>query len=302
MNEQIRNLDYTKVLFCDIETVRGCNDFSAKHPHYNKWAWKQRDKVTNAFPSEEDVVKTYNERAALYPEWGKIVCISMGTIKQEDLVLTSLVGEEKEILHRFVEIVKGSGMSLCFHNSAFDMPYIRKRFFANGLTDYLSETQGNDVGVKPWILVETIIDTMALWKGSAFLQTSLDELAMVFNLPSSKDELHGNEVSDYFYNGRITEIKDYCERDVAVLANIIRCWKGDAPILEPKFKATPIFKPLSAIERIFKSGEVTEKDIAEIQALKLNKTDKKKALAIVSAAYKVKSTKGLPKEIANLFL
>ena len=301
MNKKIKELHYPETLFIDIETVRGEEKFTEEHPFFGTFRWKFRDKETNDLPTVEDTIKIYNNKAALYPEWGKIVCISVGFINKENLVITSYVGEEKEILYNFVEMVKASGKQLCVHNSGFDIPFVRKRYHINGLTNYLTESEGNDSGdVKPWTI--TIIDTMGQWKGVGWLNTSLDELAMCFGIPSSKDKMKGNEVSDFYYAGKIKEIQNYCEKDVMVLANVIRAWKGDSLILKPKFKKTPVFKPLSAVERILKSGEIDKKTIKEIKELNLTSANKGQALEIVRAAFGEKRPKKeLPKEVVEIF-
>src|SRR5690606_36790485 len=115
---------------------------------------------------------------------------------------------------------------------SFDVPYIRKRWFINSMGEYVTYKQGKDVYMKRCLLDDCIFDTMVAWKGSGFTNTSLDELAMSFGFPSSKDAMKGNEVSDYYYNGKTKEISEYCQKDLAVVANIVRVCKGDS-LFEP---------------------------------------------------------------------
>jgi len=232
MNQRIKNLNYDKLLFVDIKTVRGEKDFDETHPLYDTWAWKQRDRDTNIIPVFSEVLDAYYNKAALYAEWGKIVCISVGYIKKEGGLKTiSYTGDEKTILQDFVSMVKKSKRMLVGWNLIkFDVPYIRKRFFINGLTEYLGEKQGNDVYAKPWDLDDSIFDLMVAWKGSGYTSTSMEEVAMAFGITSSKEVMHGNEVSEYYYSDKIDEIATYCKEDVRVVTEILRAWKKDVVI------------------------------------------------------------------------
>lgn len=226
MNTQIKNLDLNKIIAVDIETVRGIEHFDEKHEYYDTWAWKKRDRNTNNIPEASEVIKSYYNESALSAEWGKIVCISVAYINKDKIVCKSFTGDEKEILKQFVQTVKKTGRTMALHNADFDLPYIRKRYFINGLPfeDFYNH---NDVGIKSWDVEKFAIDTMKLWRGINFVNTSLDELAMAFDIPSPKGSMHGNEVGEYFYSGRITEIAKYCEGDVATVLNIILRWRGE---------------------------------------------------------------------------
>ena len=281
MNQKIKNLEYEKLLFIDIETVAGCNNFDENHPQYSTWEWKQRNKETNEVLTAEENIKLYNTKAALFAEWGKIVCISAGFIHNGKLHIKSFTGEEKEILVNFISLVKSTGRMLAGHNViSFDIPYIRKRFFINDLSDYLSDKQGCDVYMKPWLLDDAIFDTMVAWKGSAFINTSLEELAMVFNIPTSKDNCHGNEVTEFYYSGRIAEIKTYCEKDVAVVANVLRVWKGDL-ILEPIIREEVEVTTQSILDKIYKASSIDAETKKQVEDILLKKKVTKKDLTII---------------------
>lgn len=236
MNNRIRNLLYSDALFIDIETVRGEEVFDESHPNYKVWAWRQRDRETNKIPDKKEVIESYYNKAALYPEWGKIVCVSVGYIGKNAIAVTSFTGEEKELLKNAMDVIrKADRLIVGFNLIQFDIPYLRKRFFINGLTNFLEDHKGNDVYAKPWELDNSVFDLMRAWKGSGVANTSMDELAMALGVPSSKGEMKGNEVSEYYYKGKIDQIRKYCEKDVAVTANILRRWKGD-DILEYRVK------------------------------------------------------------------
>ena len=288
MNKQIQDLSYDSLLFCDIETSRQVEELTENHPHYDVWRYKNRDKDTQELPTHEETVKSYKDKASLFPEFGKIVCISIGYINGEEIITKSFVGEEVDILREAVKAIKGTGRMLAYHNSAFDVPFIRKRWFINGLPyqDFIK----SDAGLKPWDAEKMLIDTMILWKGFSFTNTSLDELAMCFNIPSSKfGEVTGANVGDAYFAGKIDKIAEYCEKDVVVLGNLIRRWKGDS-ILEHISKTgqkTEEVK-LPILKKLFNTKQITNESKEELKNIfsknKLSKKDKEIAFNIVKAS------------------
>lgn len=275
MNRQIEKLDLNKIIAVDIETVRGKEKFNEKDEFYDVWAWKCRDKVTNVIPDKKTVIAEYINKAALSAEWGKIVCISVGYVNGDKIVTKSFTGEEKDILRGAIDTINRSGRVMLCHNGVFDIPYIRKRFFINGMKGYLNSS---DSGIKPWEADSFLLDTMTMWKGIGWTNTSLEELAMCMNVPTPKGGIHGNEVSDYFYKGRIEEIAKYCEGDVATTLNILLRWRGQEILeIESKTGAEKVVeekKPL--IERIFTKGQVDPEDYDELLKVAKGKTAKEK--------------------------
>lgn len=190
----------------------------------------------------------YANKAPLFPEFGKIICISIGYIKPnqipvriEDLVVTkelefathSFYGDnEKEVLKKFyagtatmIDARIDIKWTVCSHNGFnFDWPYIGKKFVIHGLPIPAFFDYGEK---KPWD-VTWFIDTKNIWKWGVYDGSiSLDLLCEVFDVPTSKDDMKGSEVRNVYYNDKDLErIKIYCEKDVKVLAEVYLRMKG----------------------------------------------------------------------------
>ena len=82
----LQNIDFTKILFLDIETVSEYAKYSDMNETMQylwqlKAAQLQRNIQEDLRLSVEDL---YEERAGIFAEFGKIVCISVGFITIED--------------------------------------------------------------------------------------------------------------------------------------------------------------------------------------------------------------------------
>lgn len=299
MNAQIKNLDLNKIIAVDIETVRGIEHFDEKHEFYDTWAWKVRDRKTNEIPEAKDAIASYYNEAALSAEWGKIACISVAYINKDKIVCKSFTGDEKEILKQFIQTVKKTGRTMALHNARFDIPYIRKRYFINGLPleDFYSHS---DISCKPWEVEKFIFDTMETYKGIGFNNTSLDELAMAFNIPSPKGSMHGNEVGEYFYSGRIAEIAKYCEGDCATVLNIILRWRGEN-ILEWESKTEIEVKVEGDLfQRLYQTKDFNEEIkselISHLKSIKATEEDLENVKGLLLANYLQKSDKAVERK------
>jgi hypothetical protein len=89
-------------------------------------------------------------------------------------------------------------------------------------------------GRKPW--ENPHLDTLEMWKfGDYKHYTSLDLLAALFNIPSSKNGMDGSQVNAVYYKDNDLErIKNYCISDVVVLAQLYMRLKGQ-PLLDEKY-------------------------------------------------------------------
>ncbi len=77
-------------------------------------------------------------------------------------------------------------------------------------------------GKKPWEIPH--LDTMELWKfGDWKSYVSLELLAHIFKIPTSKDDIDGSQVAQVYYQDKdLLRIVKYCEKDVLTLCNIFR--------------------------------------------------------------------------------
>lgn len=219
----IKKLLLKNLLFLDIETVPEHAAFDELSEEKKKlWDLKTQYQRKEDYTPEE-----FYDRAGIWAEFGKIVCISVGYFASKgDLRtfrITSFHGEEKKLLLDFRNLLENHFGSpqhiLCAHNGKeFDFPYIARRMLIHNI-----ELPGKlDLfGKKPWEVPH--LDTLELWKFGDFKHyTSLKLLCNVLGIPSPKDDIDGSEVRDVYYNdGNLDRIILYCEKDVVAIAQII---------------------------------------------------------------------------------
>ncbi|MEM6764273.1 MAG: ribonuclease H-like domain-containing protein [Bacteroidota bacterium] len=216
------------ILFVDIETVSCVPTFGELDSRLQyHWQRKAVRVVKDGDPLDFDQI--FRDRAGIYAEFGKVVCISCGYLRfpesgVPEITIKSYSGEnEATLLTEFGEMLNKfmskEGRNLCAHNGKeFDFPYLGRRYIINGMpVPYALRTQGK----KPWEV--NFMDTMELWKfGDYKSYTSLDLLAAILDVPSPKDEIDGSQVSAVFWEEKdIEKITRYCEKDVKTTAQIL---------------------------------------------------------------------------------
>jgi uncharacterized protein YprB with RNaseH-like and TPR domain len=218
------NIRIEDVMFLDIETVPGSPAHELLDPVLQT-LWNKKSKQ---FRTPEQTSADVYERAGIYSEFGKIICISVGVIKEKNpisLRLKSFYGDdEKTILTDFsamlLKFSKGNRESLlCAHNGKeFDFPYIARRMIINGLV--IPEILDN-AGKKPWEI--KLLDTMDLWKfGDYKNYTSLELLTTILGIPTPKDDIDGSMVAGIYYvENDLERIVRYCEKDVLAIAQVM---------------------------------------------------------------------------------
>ena len=225
------SIDVEKVLFIDVETVPAYSSFE-ELPENFKPLWERKAKHINKEEKPEEDL--FFEKAGIYAEFGKIVCVSAGFFcktseKERNFRVKSFSSDdEKSLLNDFKTLLdsyfNSNDKYLCGHNGKeFDFPYLSRRMLINGIT--LPEIL-NNFGKKPW---ETrFLDTMELWKfGDYKNYTSLDLLSAVFGIPTPKDDISGKDVAKvYWEENDLQRIANYCNKDVVTTARLFLKFKG----------------------------------------------------------------------------
>lgn len=228
------------LLFLDIETVPQYSGYGEMPETIQKLWTKKASFLVKEGEKPADIF----QRSGIYAEFGKIICISVGHLHQQDgqemIRIKSFAGdEEKLILEDFRQMLikysKTRDFSLCAHNGKeFDFPYIARRMLINGIE---IPPCLDIAGKKPWEVRH--VDTMELWKFGDFKNyTSLDLLASVFNIPSPKDDIDGSMVAEVYWKDKdLDRIVRYCEKDVVTIIQLILRFKGRDMISEENIES-----------------------------------------------------------------
>jgi len=239
----LANVRPEDILFLDIETVPAASSYSKLDQAFQvHW-----DKKSKQFRDEEQTADKVYDRAGIYAEFGKIICISVGLIKEKNpfsFRLKSFYGDdEKSLLSDFsamlIKFSKNKEALLCAHNGKeFDYPYIARRMIINGITvpDLL-----DNAGKKPWEI--KLLDTLDLWKfGDYKSYTSLDLLTAILNIPSPKNDIDGSMVARIYHDEHdFPRIVKYCEKDVLAVARVLLKLMNLPGIEEDKIETVTTF-------------------------------------------------------------
>jgi uncharacterized protein YprB with RNaseH-like and TPR domain len=214
-------MNIQQILFLDIETVP-CAASYDELPIGLQPFWDHKaaiiDREGTATPDE------LFDRAGIYAEFGRIVCISVGYIHEHEgkmhMHIKSFASvDEKELLEKFAHLLQTiPSYLLCAHNGKeFDFPFICRRMVIQGIE--IPELL-QIMGKKPWQVPH--MDTMEMWKfGDRKSFTSLALLAEVMGIPTPKDDMDGSMVREVFkQEGGIDKIVTYCQKDVVALIQV----------------------------------------------------------------------------------
>jgi hypothetical protein len=228
----LNDLNIEEVLFIDIETAPIAPEFDKLSENWQKlWEHKMKPQL-----NEGETAKDLYQRAGIYAEFGRIICISMGYVAKKEgerfyRVKSFFDENEKILINNFFQtlqkFMKAGKSKLCAHNGQeFDFPYIARR----AIVHELNLPKILDIaGTKPWEIKDQLLDTLQLWKfGDYKHYTSLSLLCELFNIPTPKDDIDGSQVAHvYWEDNNLNRIVKYCEKDTMAVANLLLRYKGD---------------------------------------------------------------------------
>jgi len=230
------------MVFIDIETTAQTETLQEvldAKPNLEQYWLEYYEKQSKDIPDLEwDAM--YKKMAPLSPEWGKIVCISIGQLKFDETGMPngfsskSYYGDdEKELIRDFMKVagqimVKKPGVKWVGHYiKGFDIPFIIKRAIINQIPVI---RQFHLQKLKPW---ETcLIDTKEVWQfGNWSGGARLGHITELLDIPTPKDEIMGHQVNGAYWSGRLEEIKTYCEKDIKATGDLMLRLSG-IPIVD----------------------------------------------------------------------
>ncbi len=231
-------LHLENILFLDIETVPEVEHYKDL-ADMKKELWEHKSQYQR---KDEISAEEFYERAGIWAEFGKIICISVGyfNIKGDmrEFRVTSFHGEESKLLKDFKNLLnthfKNPNNLLCAHNGKeFDFPYIARRMIIHGINlPYKLDLFGK----KPWEVPH--LDTMELWKfGDYKHYTSLKLMANILGISSPKEDIDGSMVRDVFYVEKdLDRIVTYCELDVVTTAQVFLRLRNEELLADAEIK------------------------------------------------------------------
>jgi len=181
---------------------RGAKLFEGK---WKRMGWDKKFGLEDSYLDQSGIMSTY----------GRIVCISFGYIDSSgDKQIRSFFGDdERDIVNSFNNLLKKIEKKN-FNISGFRILHFDIVWILHKLHKYGIEPADiiKIYNKKPW--ENRIVDMAEDWKGKFAYSYSFDEMVYELGINSPKENMSGSQVHEYFYSGRIEEIKEYCEKDV----------------------------------------------------------------------------------------
>jgi len=137
----------------------------------------------------------------------KIICLCYAFEPSVSGTIEVLQGDESEILKGFWKIVPDCNLFVGHNVLDFDMRFLYQR------SVILQIKPSRDI---PFARFRNapIYDTMHEWSKWGREHASLDTLSKALDIPSPKEKLDGAKVYPYYRAGKLSEIVEYCKRDV----------------------------------------------------------------------------------------
>ena len=189
-----------KIFFFDIETVP--TDQSLK----DNGLLDSQIKL-----DEAELLKKLSLSAAT----ARILCLAYAIDPPADSPVNVLEGEEKTIIQNFWKLALDVNLFVGHNILDFDLRFIWQRSIIHQIKPPrdLPFTRFRNA---------PIYDTMQEWSKWGREHVSLDTLSKALGIPSPKENLDGSKVYPYYRAGKLSEIYEYCKRDVDTARKVYR--------------------------------------------------------------------------------
>ena len=161
--------------------------------------------------NEADLIK----KLSLSAVTAKIICLCYAIEPSVSGTVEVLQGEETDIIKNFWKLAADCNLFVGHNVLDFDLRFIYQRSVIHQIKP------SRDI---PFTRFRNapIYDTMQEWSLWGREHASLDLLSKALGIPSPKENLDGSKVYTYYRAGKITEIVEYCKRDVDAVRQVYR--------------------------------------------------------------------------------
>ncbi len=204
-------------LFFDIETIpadEDHRDFAIALSAKKAQKFSTGKKVTT--PSSKAAKEKLFRASSISGDFGRILCIGYAIENEPTQVIG---GDEKEILENWWEVAGNADHFIGHNIMEFDLRFIFKRSIVNKIRPAAKHLNLSFARYRGY----PIYDTMREWEKWSNSFISLDTLAKILGLESSKDGgIDGSQVYDFYLRGDTEKIYDYCKRDVELTRKVYK--------------------------------------------------------------------------------
>lgn len=304
MNQTLKKINQEKILFFDIEDIRRNKELDINSREFELFQKKTRNRETDEYLSDSEVVEEYSKKGALKMCYTRIVSIGVGFIKENEVHIKALEGTEEQIIQQFCTISQSFDY-LCGANIIkFDLPMISNngyRYF--DVCEVLPDRFVVN-GKKPWN-IDRVIDLQEIFQGTHYSPSSVDEMCYHFNLPSPKTDLEGSKVSDEYWENGVTEINKYVKGDVFANVNLFKKMRFEQPFedyIDKNSSSEPLTQEQSILKKLHSSKQFNSEVKNYLINSKIAKKDKPTVQKLVLAHYleKVEVTAQNKKELTEV--
>lgn len=214
-------------IIVDIETVG--KDFASLEKETQEYLLK--------WAETEDEVREVKESLSFYPLTAEVVAIGMlnpdtarGAVyfqTPEDPLLpfeeegiTFQTGDEKDILRRFWDVMKGYDQIITFNGRSFDCPFILIRSAVHRVkpSKDLMPNRYNGSHID-------LLDQLTFY-GATRRKFSLDMWCRTFGIKSPKSGgITGYDVKDLYTSGKYIDLAKYCLGDLKATKELLAYWE-----------------------------------------------------------------------------
>ena len=209
----------SKMLFFDIETAGAEETFKDKLQKDPEGAHIFEKKVGRL--GFNDVDSGYFVKSGLFPEFGRIVCVSYGMWVNGEIRIATVSDEsERDICQKIANLFHTAYtkdyVPVGWNIKNYDVPWLFRKMLMHGIqVPYLL----NSFGKKPWEM--NLIDLKEMWKGGSNLDVTFEEACYAMGIANPKNVLGGENVHGSYHEGDLPTIVEYCEADVRSMIQLV---------------------------------------------------------------------------------